>query len=70
MRLRPTKRHFGTARVLVGLGLGFYQTAAQISIQSLVVKEDVAVVTGIYFATMNFGAAIGTRFVPNLHRIT
>ncbi|ETS85312.1 Siderophore iron transporter mirA [Pestalotiopsis fici W106-1] len=51
---------FITAKTLVGLGRGFYQTAAQVSIQSLVPREDVAVVTGVYFAAMNFGAAIGT----------
>lgn len=54
---------FVTAKALVGLGRGFYQTAAQVSIQSLMAKEDVAVVTGVYFAAMNFGASIGTRFV-------
>ncbi|KAF3020082.1 hypothetical protein E8E14_002747 [Neopestalotiopsis sp. 37M] len=51
---------FVTAKTLVGLGRGFYQTAAQVSIQSLVPQEDVAVVTGVYFAAMNLGAAIGT----------
>lgn len=53
---------FVTAKTLVGLGRGFYQTAAQVSIQSLVPREDVAVVTGVYFAAMNLGAAIGTRY--------
>lgn len=49
-----------TAKVLVGIGRGFYQTAAQVTIQALVAKEDIAVVTGVYFASMNFGASIGT----------
>ncbi|RKU39754.1 hypothetical protein DL546_000689 [Coniochaeta pulveracea] len=51
---------FVTAKTLVGLGRAFYQTAAQVSIQALVRREDVAVVTGVYFAAMNFGSAIGT----------
>lgn len=49
-----------TAKVLVGVGRGFYQTAIQVSIQAVVAKEDVAVVTGVFFAAMNFGASIGT----------
>ncbi|CAK7225844.1 hypothetical protein SEUCBS140593_006041 [Sporothrix eucalyptigena] len=49
-----------TAKVLVGVGRGFYQTAVQVSIQAVVSKEDVAVVTGVFFAAMNFGASIGT----------
>ncbi|CAK7241625.1 MAG: hypothetical protein STHCBS139747_003091 [Sporothrix thermara] len=49
-----------TAKVLVGVGRGFYQTAVQVSIQAVVAKEDVAVVTGVFFAAMNFGASIGT----------
>lgn len=52
---------FVTAKVLVGLGRGMYQTAAQVSIQALVPYEDVAVVTGVYYASMNLGGAIGTR---------
>lgn len=54
---------FITAKTLAGVGRAFYQTAAQVSIQALVAKEDVPVVTGVYFAAMNFGAAIGTRLV-------
>ncbi|KAF7554330.1 hypothetical protein G7Z17_g2945 [Cylindrodendrum hubeiense] len=51
---------FVTAKSLVGVGRAFYQTAAQVSIQAIVAKEDVPVVTGVYFAAMNFGGAIGT----------
>lgn len=57
---------FVTAKTLVGVGRAFYQTAAQVSIQALVPREDVAVVTGVYFAAMNFGGAIGTRYVVDL----
>ncbi|WKT48127.1 Major facilitator superfamily [Fusarium oxysporum f. sp. vasinfectum] len=51
---------FITAKTLVGIGRAFYQTAAQVSIQALVAKEDVPVVTGVYYAAMNFGGAVGT----------
>ncbi|KAG5770721.1 hypothetical protein H9Q72_002510 [Fusarium xylarioides] len=51
---------FITAKTLVGVGREFYQTAAQVSIQALVAKEDVPVVTGVYYAAMNFGGAVGT----------
>ena len=44
-----------------GVGRAFYQTAAQVSIQALVAKRDVPVVTGVYYASMNLGGAIGTR---------
>lgn len=52
---------FVTAKTLVGVGRALYQTAAQVSIQALVAKDDVAVVTGVYYASMNLGGAIGTR---------
>ncbi|KAK7421603.1 hypothetical protein QQX98_002070 [Neonectria punicea] len=51
---------FVTAKTLVGVGRAFYQTAAQVSIQAIVAKEDVPVVTGVYFAAMSFGGAVGT----------
>ncbi|KAI8680677.1 MFS domain-containing protein [Fusarium sp. Ph1] len=51
---------FITAKTLVGVGRAFYQTAAQVSIQALVAKRDVPVVTGVYYASMNLGGAIGT----------
>ncbi|KAL7625132.1 hypothetical protein AAE478_004346 [Parahypoxylon ruwenzoriense] len=51
---------FITAKTLVGVGRGFYQTAAQVCVQAVVTREEVAVATGVYFAAMNFGSAIGT----------
>ncbi|OTB07719.1 hypothetical protein M426DRAFT_8319 [Hypoxylon sp. CI-4A] len=51
---------FITAKTLVGVGRGFYQTAAQVCVQAVVEREEVAVATGVYFAAMNFGGAIGT----------
>jgi len=52
---------FITAKTLVGVGRAFYQTAAQVSIQAIVDREDVPVVTGVYYAAMSVGGAIGTR---------
>ncbi|CAI4214135.1 unnamed protein product [Parascedosporium putredinis] len=51
---------FITAKTLVGVGRAFYQTAAQVSIQAIVDREDVPVVTGVYYAAMSVGGAIGT----------
>lgn len=56
---------FITAKTLVGVGRAFYQTAAQVSIQGIVEKEDVPMVTSVYYAAMSFGAAIGTRYVSS-----
>lgn len=56
---------FITAKTLVGVGRAFYQTAAQVSIQALVAKDDVPVVTAVYYAAMNFGGSIGTRLVTH-----
>ena len=55
---------FITAKTLVGVGRALYQTAAQVSIQGIVKREDVPIVTSVYYASMSFGAAIGTRCVP------
>ena len=52
---------FVTAKTLVGVGRGFYQTAAQVTIQAIVSHQEVAVVTAVFFAAMNLGGAIGTR---------
>jgi hypothetical protein len=52
---------FITAKALVGIGRGFYQTAAQVAVQAVVERQEVAVATGVFFASMNFGGAIGTR---------
>ncbi|KAI1096991.1 MFS general substrate transporter [Rostrohypoxylon terebratum] len=51
---------FITAKTLVGVGRGFYQTAAQVCLQAVVERDEVAVVTGVYFAAMSFGGAVGT----------
>lgn len=59
-RAHTNSASFITAKVLVGVGRACYQTAAQVSIQAVVARSDVAVVTGVFFAAMNFGAAAGT----------
>lgn len=52
---------FTTAKTLVGVGRGFYQTAVQVAVQAVVDRDEVAIATGVFFASMNFGGAIGTR---------
>lgn len=52
---------FITAKSLIGIGRGFYQTASQVSVQSKVTRQEVAVVTAVFFAAMSVGGAIGTR---------
>ncbi|KAM0324577.1 hypothetical protein ACHAQA_007962 [Verticillium albo-atrum] len=51
---------FITAKVLVGVGRGLYQTAAQVCVQAVVERDEVAIATGVFFASMNLGGAIGT----------
>ncbi|KAL2204573.1 siderophore iron transporter mirA [Sarocladium strictum] len=59
---------FITAKALVGIGRGFYQTAAQVAVQAVVSRDDVAVATGVFFASMNFGGAIGTSVAGAIWR--
>lgn len=56
---------FVTAKALVGVGRGFYQTAAQVAVQAVVERDEVAIATAVFFASMNLGGAIGTRYVMN-----
>ncbi|KAK7210026.1 hypothetical protein V2G26_017204 [Clonostachys chloroleuca] len=51
---------FVTAKALVGVGRGFYQTAAQVAVQAVVERDEVAIATAVFFASMNLGGAIGT----------
>ncbi|KAL2421130.1 Siderophore iron transporter mirA [Exophiala dermatitidis] len=48
-----------TSKVLVGLGRGFYQTASLVSCQALVTRQEIAVVTAIFMASMSIGGSIG-----------
>lgn len=52
---------FVAAKSLIGIGREFYQTAAQVSVQAVVSRQDVSVVTAVFFASMSVGGAIGTR---------
>lgn len=61
-RIHPANEaSFITAKTIVGVGRGFYQTAAQVCVQAVVRRDEVAVATGVFFAAMNLGGAIGTR---------
>ncbi|KAL0940197.1 Siderophore iron transporter mirB 8 [Colletotrichum truncatum] len=51
---------FIAAKSLVGIGRGLYQTAAQVCVQAVVDRDEVAIATGVFFASMNLGGAIGT----------
>ncbi|KAI5865563.1 siderophore iron transporter mirA [Durotheca rogersii] len=59
---------FVTAKTLVGIGRGFYQTAAQVCVQAVVNRDEVAVATGVYFASMSLGGAIGTSISGSIWR--
>lgn len=51
---------FVAVKVIFGIGRGFYQTSSQVLVQAVVKKQQVAVATALFLATMNIGAAIGT----------
>lgn len=51
------------AKALVGVGRGLYQITVRVCIQAVVDWDDVAVAAGVFFASMNLGGVIGTRYV-------
>ncbi|CAG8890439.1 unnamed protein product [Penicillium egyptiacum] len=61
---------FVAAKSLIGTGRGFYQTAAQVSVQAVVSRQDVSVVTAVFFASMSVGGAIGTSVAGAIWRNT
>ncbi|KAL4882188.1 siderophore iron transporter mirA [Aspergillus karnatakaensis] len=61
---------FITAKSLIGIGRGFYQTAAQVSVQAKVSRGEVSVVTAVFFAAMSVGGAIGTSVAGAIWRST
>ncbi|KAJ5342138.1 hypothetical protein N7541_011262 [Penicillium brevicompactum] len=61
---------FVAAKSLIGVGRGFYQTAAQVSVQAMVSRQDVSVVTAVFFASMSVGGAIGTSVAGAIWRNT
>lgn len=46
-------------KTIYGIGRGFYQTAAQVALQSVVSHQDVAVATAVFFSAMSVGGAVG-----------
>lgn len=52
---------FVTAKVISGIGRACFQTAAQVSVQAVVSKQEVAVATSLFQAGNSIGAALGTR---------
>ncbi|OQE42036.1 hypothetical protein PENCOP_c004G07848 [Penicillium coprophilum] len=61
---------FVAAKSLIGIGRGFYQTAAQVSVQAVVARQDVSVVTAVFFASMSVGGAVGTSVAGAIWRNT
>ncbi|KKK25630.1 siderophore iron transporter mirA [Aspergillus rambellii] len=61
---------FIAAKSLIGVGRGFYQTAAQVSVQAVVSRQEVSVVTAVFFASMSVGGAIGTSVAGAIWRST
>lgn len=47
------------AKVIYGVGRGFYQTSLQVAVQRVVTPEEQAITTSIFFASMSLGGAIG-----------
>lgn len=50
---------FIAAKAVFGFGRGFFQTASQVLVQAVVEKQEVAVATAIFLASMVIGGAIG-----------
>ncbi|KAJ5600567.1 hypothetical protein N7450_001634 [Penicillium hetheringtonii] len=61
---------FITAKSLIGIGRGFYQTAAQVSVQAVASRQEVSVVTAVFFASMSVGGAVGTSVAGAIWRNT
>ncbi|KAJ5984751.1 siderophore iron transporter mirA [Penicillium canescens] len=54
------------AKSLVGIGPCFHLAASEVSVQAIVSRPDVSVVTSALFASMNIGGVVGTRYLPSL----
>ncbi|KAL4786829.1 major facilitator superfamily domain-containing protein [Aspergillus varians] len=61
---------FVTAKSMIGIGRGFYQTASQVAVQASVSRGEVSVVTAVFFAAMSVGGAIGTSVAGAIWRNT
>lgn len=53
---------FIASKVISGIGRALFQTAAQVSVQAVVSRQEVVIVTGIFQASNSVGGAIGTRY--------
>lgn len=58
---RGSEAAFVASKVVSGIGRALFQTAAQVSVQASVSRQEVAVVTSLFQAGNSVGAAIGTR---------
>ncbi|KAL2822423.1 siderophore iron transporter mirA [Aspergillus granulosus] len=65
-----TEVTFIVAKVISGIGRALWQTAAQVSVQAVVPRQDVAVVTGLFQAATSVGGAIGTSVAGAIWRNT
>ncbi|KAL4952927.1 siderophore iron transporter mirA [Aspergillus filifer] len=65
-----TEAAFITAKSLIGIGRGFYQTASQVAVQATVSRGEVGVGTGVFFAAMSVGGAVGTSVAGAIWRST
>ncbi|UNI13338.1 hypothetical protein JDV02_000092 [Purpureocillium takamizusanense] len=61
---------FIASKVVSGVGRALWQTAAQVSVQAVVSRQEVAVATGIFQAANSVGAAIGTSISGAIWRNT
>ncbi|KAL4876287.1 siderophore iron transporter mirA [Aspergillus karnatakaensis] len=65
-----TEVTFIVSKVLSGIGRALWQTAGQVSVQAVVPRQDVAVVTGLFQAANSVGGAIGTSVAGAIWRNT
>ncbi|KAL3459787.1 siderophore iron transporter mirA [Aspergillus heterothallicus] len=65
-----TEVTFIVSKVISGIGRALWQTAGQVSVQAVVPRQDVAVVTGLFQAANSVGGAIGTSVAGAIWRNT
>ncbi|ODV60170.1 MFS general substrate transporter [Ascoidea rubescens DSM 1968] len=51
---------FIAVKTIFGVGRGFYQTSSQVIIQSIVTRDQVAISTAVFLATMTIGGSFGS----------
>ncbi|KAL2688961.1 hypothetical protein Neosp_003011 [[Neocosmospora] mangrovei] len=67
---RANEASFIASKVLSGVGRAFFQTAGQVSVQAVVSRQEVAVVTGLFQAATSVGGALGTSISGAIWRNT